>query len=514
LAISVSALAATSAAASVSPYPGLSGVSQICGPDARYSCTGGGYSGQSIRWPGAKYGAGQASANAYGYHNCTLYTAYRLDVNGVGDPGWSANAIDWDDLARSHGTPVNSSPAVGAIAQWNSGSFGHVAYVETVAPSYIELTDDNYGTNVTDRWRINVGSPAWPDNFLHFRDSAPPDIPPDVRVPVAGDFNGDGHQDLLASVKRADAAPNLLGFLSSGAWLGGSTLWSAPGSLRWADAKLVAADINGDRKSDLVAIQPQADGRPVISWLRSQGSSFAVPETAGVPGLWFNDVKTWTSGDFTGDGRADLLAVSRRSDSAPNLVVLSSTGSGLSGASLWSAPGPLNWSSVVTVPTDLDGDGKSDLLAVQPDQNGNPAIYWLRSTGSSFASPQLVGVPGLNFSTVSAWLGGDFTGDGHGDLLAVSKRSDSAPNLVVLGSTGGWLGGAVLWSAPAQITWATTRPVPADLDGDGKSDLLAVQPDQNGNPAIYWLRSTGSSFASPQLVGVPALAFGDSRWQS
>jgi hypothetical protein len=63
----------------------------------------------------------------------------------------------FDPLARG-------TPAPGAIAQWNGGSFGHVAYVEVVTDAYIEVTDDNYGLNTTDRWRINTTSPAWPDN--------------------------------------------------------------------------------------------------------------------------------------------------------------------------------------------------------------------------------------------------------------------------------------------------------------------------------------------------------------
>jgi len=152
------------------PYRGAPGVTIMCGPSADYSCTTEGYAGKSEGWPGRKYGAGYASSNSYGYHNCTLYAAYRISMNGVGDPGWSGNANEWDDKARAAGTPVDTNPAVGAVAQWNGGSFGHVGYVERVTSEGIEITDDNYGLNTTDRWFIARGTSSWPDWFIHFRD--------------------------------------------------------------------------------------------------------------------------------------------------------------------------------------------------------------------------------------------------------------------------------------------------------------------------------------------------------
>lgn len=250
-----------------------------------------------------------------------------------------------------------------------------------------------------------------------------PVAPPDARISVRADFNGDGYEDLLASSKRADTAPNLITYLSTGSWLGGGNLWSAPGSISWANAKLTAGDVDADGKSDLLAIQPQSDGAPNIYWIQSQGSSFAAPQLVGIPGLWFNDVKTWTSGDFNGDGADDLLAVSKRGDTAPNMVVFPSTGSWLGGGNVWSAPAELSWANMITVPADVDGDGKTDVIAIQPDSSNASNIYWLRSNGTSFDAPVLVGVSGLVFSNVNNWASGDFNGDGYDDLFASSQRN-------------------------------------------------------------------------------------------
>src|SRR5437763_601335 len=91
-----------------------------------YDCTPG-YTGSnaSSSWAWRYYGGSWAST-PNGYHNCTLYAAWRLYQSGMRDPGKSwGNASQW---ASSIGGG-NHTPAVGAIAWWGSGD-GHVAYVE------------------------------------------------------------------------------------------------------------------------------------------------------------------------------------------------------------------------------------------------------------------------------------------------------------------------------------------------------------------------------------------------
>lgn len=184
------------------PGSGVNGVTRLCGPSAGYQCTTGGYSGQSEGWSGRRYGAAVSTRNEYGYHNCTLYVAWRLERNGLADPGWNDNATGWDTMASSHNVPVDQTAAVGSVAQWNQ-VHGHVAFVEIVTDSYIEVTDDNYGLNYTTRHRIQRGSAAWPDNFIHFEkklpgrtvyNSFPPD---DVR------FTRSGQQQQYLAVRGA-----------------------------------------------------------------------------------------------------------------------------------------------------------------------------------------------------------------------------------------------------------------------------------------------------------------------
>jgi len=160
-------LIAASTVGLATPAGALSSGAVLCdSPD--YSCATGGYNyatAQSSGWPWSSYGGPWPSYNSYGPHNCTLYAAYKLEQNGV-TLNWSDNASGWAIDAAQRGVLVNGSPAVGSIAQWNSG---HVAYVEAVGPDYIITTDDNYGYNHTTEQRRSPGY-GWPDNFIHFRD--------------------------------------------------------------------------------------------------------------------------------------------------------------------------------------------------------------------------------------------------------------------------------------------------------------------------------------------------------
>ncbi len=220
--IAAPAGAAVASTSNALPAKDVSGVTQLCGPSPSYSCDTGGYAGQSTSWWGAYYGAGYASSNAYGYHNCTLYAAYRIAQNGVGNPGWSANASGWATAASAHGTPVNQTPAVGAIAQWNRN---HVAYVEVVTPSYIEITDDSYGYNTTDRFRIAVGSPAWPDNFIHFKDLSP--AAPGVQEVATSDGHIQVFSDANGTLQENWYDP-ATGDIGGGSSVGGMTVQGTP----------------------------------------------------------------------------------------------------------------------------------------------------------------------------------------------------------------------------------------------------------------------------------------------
>lgn len=186
LAVPAAGLGAASGTLHSLPGTGVAGVTNVCGPVAGFACTGDGYNGTGGQIGGNGWASWQywswGSAVGAARHNCTTYAAYRLQRNGYPYPGWTDNATGWDTKAQGAGTRVDQTPAVGGIAQWNRG-YGHVAYIEAVTSSYIEISDDSYGLNVTSGRRIALNSPAMPDNVIHFKDQVvTPPPPPAVDV--------------------------------------------------------------------------------------------------------------------------------------------------------------------------------------------------------------------------------------------------------------------------------------------------------------------------------------------
>lgn len=99
---------------------------------------------------------------------CVSYTAWKVANSGRFMPYWGGrgNANQWDDNARAAGIPVDRSPRVGDVAVSNTGTYGHVMYVEAVFDDgTIYVSQYNAGwTGTYSEARISIGSLV----FIHF----------------------------------------------------------------------------------------------------------------------------------------------------------------------------------------------------------------------------------------------------------------------------------------------------------------------------------------------------------
>jgi surface antigen len=108
------------------------------------------------------------------YRNCTSWVAFRLNkVNGVAFHNYYrsvhwGNAKNWDDAAVAAGIAVNGSPARGAVAQTNSGDFGHVAWVKSVNGDGT-VTIEEYNRSLTGVYSVRtVSSSSF--QYIHIKD--------------------------------------------------------------------------------------------------------------------------------------------------------------------------------------------------------------------------------------------------------------------------------------------------------------------------------------------------------
>ncbi|GGA57983.1 hypothetical protein GCM10007416_33990 [Kroppenstedtia guangzhouensis] len=122
--------------------------------------------------------ANTSGADRWGFYirQCTSFVAWRLNQAGIPfhntmKGGRFGNAENWADNARRLGYTVNNKPAVGAVAQWNAGAFGHsgyghVAYVTAVDGSKITIEEYNYKRFSYSRRTLPASQVS---NYIHFQ---------------------------------------------------------------------------------------------------------------------------------------------------------------------------------------------------------------------------------------------------------------------------------------------------------------------------------------------------------
>lgn len=238
-----------------------------------------------------------------------------------------------------------------------------------------------------------------------------------------------------------------------------------------------AGDLTGDGKADLIAVSPE-NGRSVI-W-KNMGITFSSAV------VWMEKQGNYSGynfmvADMTGDNKADLIAVSPVNGRA---VLWESTGNKFSTAVTW-MENQGNYSKYNFLVGDMTGDGKADLIAVSPS-NGEVLIW--KSTGSNFGSAKTWIENQGNYSEYN-FLVGDMTGDGKADLIAVSPSKGRA---IIWKSSGSTFGRAKAW-LENQGNYSGYNFIVGDMTGDKKADLIAITA-QSGR-AVVW-ESTGSTFSS------------------
>lgn len=345
----------------------------------------------------------------------------------------------------------------------------------------------------------------------------------------AGDFNGDGNQDIAAI--RSQFNRQLHIFLGNGA---GALAPTPSMALTGSEAVMEVGNLNLDSFSDIVVsggdsfssrhisfvygggggtysltfganvlekamgfsiarfnADPSPDfvvafedtttpTQPYLQpWLAGLGGSFT-PGTRIEP-PYFLSPSDVTTGDYNGDGFQDIAAPL----SGHLVIVMYGRGDGqFQEASHWSVQAGAR--SIVS--SDLDSDGKIDLVNFQQASTNNSLISVLANLGNhKFRAPKAV-LWGL--SQISA---ADFNGDGLLDF-ASSRRSDSGfvSSVEVNINSADGLGPDIGVPTPRGLTQMTV----GDFNGDGHKDAVSSHTGTDRRIAAYLGNGTGTLSAS------------------
>ncbi len=186
------------------------------------------------------------------------------------------------------------------------------------------------------------------------------------------------------------------------------------------------ADWSGDYKGDVVGVG--SDGR-LLLYAGDGAGHFAGPGK-GIGAGWNRFDLVFTPGDFSGDGRIDLLA--RQPDGGLFMYRGNGKGGFVTGADEKIGSGWQSFTALVGN-GDWNGDGHADILA----RTSDGVLYLYRGDGDSgFITGQReqIGTGWQGFTALLA--AGDWSGDGKPDLLA---RTSAGALLLYRGTgTGGF----------------------------------------------------------------------------
>jgi len=303
---------------------------------------------------------------------------------------------------------------------------------------------------------------------------------------LLADLDGDGSLEVIRGMNKG----LILGFDRLGNALTGPgwpvrLIPDSNNQNREINADLVAADMDGDGKKDLVFVESGLG--PRLAAVSSDGRLLN-----GYPMhlLEIVDRESPVVADVDGDGHPEVVQATMPFDGviiepqpepsagpavAAKLHALRADGSDARGWPRQLQSGA-SWGAVVT---DLDGDGQLEILQqdgtdlVGFDLAGNPLPGYPVVIHRDFVRSQSV--------DVSPWAVGDLNGDRRPDLLQVwSSQFNGTSYLRVFGLRAA---GNPIRGFPFDATGvvAASRPVLTDVSGDGVDDLvMLLAKDSNG----------------------------------
>lgn len=231
---------------------------------------------------------------------------------------------------------------------------------------------------------------------------------------------------------------------------------------------LTLADIDGDGKPDILF--GVTDTRSLYYLRNMGGGSFASPLLIASP---TGALSTFVVGDFTGDGKADIVCAFADQVSGESLLhLLVNQGGGAFTDQLLSSVGPAG----SFISGDFNHDGHLD-LAIQPEEpfvsvsRALLAVYFGKGDGTFVAGP--VTLVEENAFQSYTLVTGDFDGDGNLDLAGVNEETEPGRTVMLWGDGAGNF-------TPQFVNGPMGFGVVAagDVNGDGISDL--VVPDRFG----------------------------------
>ncbi|UQA97091.1 FG-GAP-like repeat-containing protein [Streptomyces halobius] len=281
---------------------------------------------------------------------------------------------------------------------------------------------------------------------------------------TTGDFNGDGIGDVAAVYGYSDGRVKLITWLGTGDGHFRDPLhsWSVPaGQWVFSHMNVQAGDFNGDGRDDIAVWYAYDDGRDkLFTFTAKPNGGFNAPAASHfAPAGWYNAAKMkFATGDYNGDGRDDLAVFYGYSDGTVKLLTFLTKPNGGFNAPTkqgWESATGWNFDQASVHSGDFNGDGRDDLATWYDYGDGHDSVIGFNPSGpdGTFGNrTELWTVKAGSYYRENMKIAtGDFNGDGRDDLATVYGYSDGRVKTITwTAKTNGTLNGPLhSWETPA-----------------------------------------------------------------
>jgi hypothetical protein len=310
--------------------------------------------------------------------------------------------------------------------------------------------------------RINIGTGNYP-----------------IRIAIA-DLNGDGKPDIVVTNRGSNSLSIFTNTSTSGVISLAGKIDSATGT---NPIGLAIGDIDGDGKPDVVEVN---NGGDTVSIFRNTSTggviSFAPKveyKTGGAP------VDAAIS-DFDGDGKPDIAVTNSYTNTISAFRNTSTPGNISFASKIDAMTGLQPWSIAIT---DIDGDGKPDAVVTN---NAGSTITALRNTSASGSISFSIN---LEYTAGNGPVGvatADINEDGKLDIAVANSTSNSVSIYRNMSTSGG-----VSFAEKVDYTTGTGPSILAiaDIDGDGKPDIVMTNYSTDNALSVLRNKSVGGSIS-------------------
>jgi len=150
---------------------------------------------------------------------------------------------------------------------------------------------------------------------------------------------------------------------------------------------------------------------------------------------------------------------------------------------------------------DINGDGRKDKVFWRPNyDSGQPRVYLSNGNGT-FASPAQVHAASASTLSTTRYHFADVNGDGKEDMIVWDPTQNSGRTKVYLATTGGNFSSTAVNNPEGTSSGSTTVYQFADVNGDGKADKIYWNATFDSGKTRVYLATSGGSFSGTVVSG-------------